>query len=172
MVYDLFHVVAKYGREVSDRVDEANRLRHDNPARRVIKEARLLLLHHPQNLKTPEQQVRMKDLLEANQALMMAYLMKAELKTLWASSIAWGWRSVWKQCLRHAHVSEILLLIQFAKRLQAHWRGIVSRVRWPMHTGQLEEINNRIKIIKRMAYGYRDSEFFFMKIKNVFPGNP
>ncbi|MGF6394174.1 hypothetical protein QFZ86_005250, partial [Pseudomonas plecoglossicida] len=25
---------------------------------------------------------------------------------------------------------------------------------------------------KRMAYGYRDSEFFFMKIKNDFPGNP
>ncbi|KKN08859.1 hypothetical protein LCGC14_1052500, partial [marine sediment metagenome] len=22
------------------------------------------------------------------------------------------------------------------------------------------------------AYGYRDSEFFFMKIKNDFPGNP
>ncbi len=32
--------------------------------------------------------------------------------------------------------------------------------------------NNRIKVIKRMAYGYRDSEFFFLKIKSVFPGNP
>ncbi|MFJ2455910.1 hypothetical protein ACIOWK_30030 [Pseudomonas protegens] len=26
-------------------------------------------------------------------------------------------------------------------------------------------------MIKRMTYGYRDSEFFFMKIKSVFPGN-
>ena len=36
IVYDLFHVVAKYGREVIDRVrvDEANRLRADKPARR------------------------------------------------------------------------------------------------------------------------------------------
>ncbi len=62
--------------------------------------------------------------------------------------------------------------MQFAKRLKGYWRGIVNRVRWPMHTGQLEGINNRIKVIKRMAYGYRDSEFFFMKIKSVFPGNP
>nr|WP_238540700.1 hypothetical protein [Pseudomonas sp. GM48] len=23
-----------------------------------------------------------------------------------------------------------------------------------------------------MAYGYRDSKFFFVKIKSVFPGNP
>ncbi|WP_173477444.1 transposase, partial [Pseudomonas chlororaphis] len=123
-------------------------------------------------LKTPEQQVHLQDLLAANQALMTVYLMKAELKTLWTPNTAWSWRSAWKQWLRHAHESEIPALIQFAKRLKSYWRGIVSRVRWPMHTGQLEGINNRIKVIKRMAYGYRDSEFFFMKIKSVFPGIP
>ena len=39
IVYDLFHVVAKYGHGVIDRVrvDEANRLRADKPARKVIK---------------------------------------------------------------------------------------------------------------------------------------
>ncbi len=31
-----------------------------------------------------------------------------------------------------------------------------------MHTGQLEGINNRIKVIKRMAYGYRDTDYFFL----------
>ena len=40
-----------------------------------------------------------------------------------------------------------------------------------MHTGQLEGINNRIKVIKRMAYGYRDVEYFFLKIKAALPGN-
>lgn len=41
-VYDLFHGVAKYGREVIDRVrvDEANRLRQDRPARRLVKSSR------------------------------------------------------------------------------------------------------------------------------------
>lgn len=39
IVYDLFHVGAKYGREVIDRarVDQANRLRDDRPARKVLK---------------------------------------------------------------------------------------------------------------------------------------
>lgn len=174
VVYDLFHVVAKYGREVIDRVrvDEANRLRHDKPARKVIKQARWLLLRNPENLKREEQQLRLQDLLAANQSLMTVYLMKAELKTLWSPTTAWGWRSAWKQWLRLAGESEIPALKQLAKRLRGYWRGILSRVRWPMHTGQLEGINNRIKVIKRMAYGYRDSEFFFMKIKNNFPGNP
>jgi transposase len=39
-------------------------------------------------------------------------------------------------------------------------------------TGQLEGINNRIKVTKRMAYGCRDSAFFFLTIKAAFPGNP
>ena len=48
IVHDLFHVVARYGREVIDRVrvDEANRLRHDRRARAVIKGSRWLLLRN------------------------------------------------------------------------------------------------------------------------------
>ncbi|MDR6504272.1 hypothetical protein J2785_007473 [Burkholderia ambifaria] len=61
------------------------------------------------------------------------------------------------------------LLLHFANQ---YWRGIVSRVHWPMHTRQLEGINNRIKFMKRMAYGYRDSAYFFLKIKAAYPGNP
>ncbi|MEQ3637691.1 transposase, partial [Alcanivorax sp.] len=36
----------------------------------------------------------------------------------------------------------------------------------------LEGMNNRIKVIKRMAYGFRDNDYFFMKIKAAFPGIP
>lgn len=39
-----------------------------------------------------------------------------------------------------------------------------------MHNSVLERVNNRIKVIKRMAYGFRDSDYFFLKIKAVFPG--
>src|SRR5690606_40087741 len=56
VVYDLFHVVAKFGREVTDRVrvDEANRLRGHKPARRVVKTSRWLLLRNRANV--PEDQ--------------------------------------------------------------------------------------------------------------------
>ena len=173
VVYDLFHVIAKYGREVIDRVrvDEANRLQHDRPMRRVVKRARWLLLRNRENIPT-SQQANLKELLAANQALMTVYIMKASLKELWQPLGAWQWRSAWRNWLRMAQDSEIEPLCRFAKRLKSYWRGIVARVRWPMHTGQLEGINNRIKVMKRMAYGYRDSAFFFLKIKAAYPGNP
>lgn len=174
IVYDLFHVIAKYGREVIDRVrvDAANQLRHDRPARRVVKQSRWLLLRNPDHLKAPAQQVRLEELLAANQSLMTVYVMKAQLKALWMASTAWEWRRAWRQWMTHARQSRIPALMHFARNLQGYWRGIVSRVRWPMHTGQLEGINNKIKVIKRMAYGYRDSDYFFLKIKAAFPGNP
>lgn len=173
VIYDLFHIIAKYGREVIARVrvDAANQLRHDKPARRVVKQAHWLLLRNPDHLKA-EQQIRLDDVLAANQSLMTVYVMKAQLKALWTASTAWDWRRAWKQWMAHAQQSCIPALIQFARRLSGYWRGIVSRVRWPMHTGQLEGINNKIKVMKRMAYGYRDSDYFFMKIKAAFPGNP
>jgi transposase len=173
VIYDLFHVIAKYGREVIDRVrvDEANRLRHERPQRQVVKRARWLLLRNPENV-PPEQQTTLRELLTANQALLTVYLMKTGLKELWRPTGVWQWRCAWRTWLAMARHSGIEPLVKFAAKLKAYWRGIVARMRWPMHTGQLEGINNRIKVMKRMAYGYRDSAFFFLKIKAAFPGNP
>lgn len=173
VVYDLFHVIAKYGREVIDRVrvDEANRLRHDKAGRQYVKRARWLLLRSPGNV--PEVQApKLAELLAANQALMTVYVMKASLKELWQPTNPWIWRAAWRTWQAMALSSAIEPLIRFAKRLSLYWRGILARMHWPMHTGQLEGINNRIKVMKRMAYGYRDSDFFFLKIKAAFPGNP
>ena len=173
IIYDLFHVVAKYGREVISRVrvDAANALRHDKPARRVVKQAHWLLLRNRTSLGARER-VRLEDVLQANQPLMTAYVMKEELKALWTAPNAWEWRRRWRQWLEHALDSGIEALQRFAQQLRPYWRGILSRVRWPMHTGQLEGINNRIKVIKRMAYGYRDTDYFFLKIRTAFPGHP
>jgi transposase len=173
VVYDLFHVIAKYGREVISRVrvDAANQLRHDRPARRVVKQAHWLLLRNPANLRQPEQ-VRLDEVLQANQSLLAVYLMKAQLHGLWNAPDPWEWRRRWKAWHSMAADSGIAALIRFASALRRYWRGILARVRWPMHTGKLEGINNRIKVIKRMAFGYRDTEFFFMKIRAAFPGKP
>ncbi|KFK65217.1 hypothetical protein JS85_25505 [Vibrio vulnificus] len=43
---------------------------------------------------------------------------------------------------------------------------------YPLNTCTLEWINNKIKLIKRMGYGYRDTDYFFLKIKAAFPGKP
>lgn len=57
-------------------------------------------------------------------------------------------------------------------RIQAVATDMLSRRRWPTHTNPLEGINNLIKVIKRMTYGYPNGDHFFRKIKATFPTNP
>lgn len=173
IVFDLFHVVAKYGREVIDRVrvDQANKLRQDRPARRIIKSSRWLLLRNRESLDR-RQAVQLKELLDANQPLLTAYLMRDELKRLWFYRRP-GWaRHAWDNWLEQAERSGIASLALFAQRLKTYLHGILSRCRHPLNTSIVEGINNTIKVIKRRAYGYRDQEYFFLKIRAAFPGNP
>lgn len=171
VVYDLFHVVAKYGREVIDRVrvDEANRLRDDQPARRVVKTSRWLLLRNRENV-PPDQVVKLEELLAANRALLTVYLLKDDLKQLWRyRSEAWA-RKCWRGWKRRALRSGLEPLKVFVRRLEPYLPGILAHCRWPLGTNLVEGINNKIKVIKRIAYGYRDDAYFFLKIRAAFPG--
>jgi|GEM_PF-3163860 len=101
---------------------------------------------------------------------MTVYVMKAQLKGLWNAGSARQWRSQWRQWLAHARQSKIPALQKFARALKPYWRGIVSRVRWPTHTGQLVGINHRIKVIKRSACDCCDTGYLLPKIKAALPG--
>lgn len=171
VVYDLFHVVAKFGREVIDRirVDQANQLRHDKPARKVVKRSRWLLLRNKNNLKH-EQAIKLKELLDANQSLMTVYILKDQLKELWYAPSEAEAKQRWNDWWAMAMSSGLSPVIQFAKRLRRYVEGIIASAIYPMSTSMLEGMNNKIKVIKRMAYGYRDNDYFFLKIKAAFPG--
>jgi len=174
VVYDLFHVIAKYGREVIDRVrvDEANRLRHDKKARKVIKTARWLLLRNRDTIERKEDQVRLDELLDANKSLMTVYVLRDELKDLWRKSSPEAARKAWQAWATKALQSGIPALMHFAKRLEPYLAGIAAATVWRLNTSVLEGINNRIKVIKRMAYGFRDDAYFFLKIRAAYPGIP
>lgn len=171
IVFDLFHVVAKYGREVIDRVrvDRANALRSDRRGRQVIKGARWLLLKNRASLR-PGEDVTLNELLAANHDLFVVYVLRDALKDLWgyrhSGYAARAWRSWYRKALR----SGIEPLRRFARNLRPYLPGILAHSRYPLGTNLIEGINNKIKVIKRMAYGFRDDAYFFLKIRAAFPG--
>ena len=56
------------------------------------------------------------------------------------------------------------MLLKFAKTLALHRRGFLPTIDFPISTGPLEGTNNKIKTMQRLAYGFRDHEFFKLKI--------
>lgn len=173
VVYDLFHVVAKYGREVIDRVrvDQANQLRHDKPARKLVKGSRWLLLRNRHKLQ-PEQALSLDELLRANKPLSVVYILGEQLKSIWRTDSIWEAFKRWREWQRQVDQSGLAPLKLFARRLRPYLRGILAAAKYRLHTSCIEGINNKIKVIKRMAYGYRINDYFFLKIKAAFPGKP
>jgi transposase len=173
IVYDLFHVVSRYGHEVIDRVrvDEANRLRNDPKGRTVIKGARWLLLRNYTNIDKREDRVRLQELLAANRKLAKVYILKDDLKHLWDYRYPTAALRFWNGWYSRAVRSRIAPLVRFAKNLRLHLSTIIAHCTWWLSTSLLEGINNKIKVIKRVAYGFRDDEYFFLKIRAAFPGN-
>jgi len=182
IVYDLFHVVAKYGREVIDRVriDETNRIAraagpnapHIRAQRRVIKGTRWLLLRNRENVTAPRDRVRLREVLAANRHLWVVYVLKDALKQLWRYRYRGAAQRAWNQWYGWAIRSRIPALVAFARKLKPKLPGILAHCHYPLNTGLLEGINNKIKVIKRTAYGFRDDAYFFLKIRAAFPGNP
>ena len=100
------------------------------------------------------------------------YVLKDDLKHLWDYHYPGAALRFWKQWYCRAIRSRIEPLVRFARNLKEHLAAILAHCRWRLHTSLLEGINNKIKVIKRMAYGFRDDDYFFLKIRAAFPGLP
>ena len=172
IVYDQFHVVAKYGREVIDAVRTSEAKRQTNRGeRQVIKGSRWLLLRNADGLKRQDR-VRLRELLSVNRRLATVYVLKDDLKSLWDYRLPnWAYQ-FFREWYARAIRSRIKPLQHFARTLRERIDGVLAHCQYPLHTSLLEGIMNKIKVIKRMAYGFRDDDYFFLKIRAAFPGNP
>lgn len=166
LVYDVFHILSDYSRTLNEiRVDEYKKLEGQEEGR-FIKGSRHLLLKGQEKLSIPAQE-KLLQLLSMNRPLFIAYVLKEDLRRLWrlptrreAERYLYDW-------IHKALSSGISLLSRFARKLKRHAAGILNYFDFPISTAKVEGINNRIKVIKRRAYGYRDMDYFKLKIYNI-----
>ena len=99
----------------------------------------------------------------------VVWLMKTALKELWYAPSEQEAQRRWISWYRQSQESGIKALQHFAEKLKGYAGGIIASARHRLNTSVLEGMNNKIKVMKRMAYGYRDNAYFFLKIKAAFP---
>jgi transposase len=168
IVFDHFHVIKLY----NDRLSEFRRqLYHQlsvSEQKKVIKGTRWLLLKNPENLDAQrDEHQRLQKALELNQPLATVYYMKEDLRFLWTQKNQKDADIFLDDWIARAKSSEIEMLEKFADTLTEHRYGLLSYYRYPISTGPLEGTNNKIKTMKRQAYGFRDMEFFKLKIMGI-----
>jgi transposase len=168
IVFDLFHLVKGYG-EVVDEVRRQEYAKVDPNQRAFIKGSRYLLLSNRENLR-PDQERRLEELLNANRRLNAVYILKDQLKEIYRyQSRAWAKRALDRWCRLAAEVDHPLMR-RFIRRLMFFEYGILNHCDYPIGTSRLEGVNNKIKVIKRKAYGFHDPAYFALKVKQALPG--
>jgi transposase len=164
IVYDKFHILGHLGKAM-DKVRKQEYARVSGKDRRFIKGQKYHLLTRWENLSIEGKQA-LNLLFRANKRLNKAYLLQESFGQLWDyndPAEARRFFDNWRNSLRWQRLKPFQ---KFADMVEAHWDGIESycHVENKVPLGFVEGLNNKIRALQRRAYGYRDEEYFRLKI--------
>ena len=129
--------------------------------KKVFKGVRYLLLKGQESIENDyKAQHRFHHLLEVNKSLNIVYILKKELRELWSCTTLKEAEQYLENWLGKAWISVISPVIKFANRIAFHRSGLLNYFKHHVTTAKVEGINNKIKLLKRKAYGFRDIQYF------------
>ncbi len=162
VVFDKFHIIQLMNQRLNELRLELVR-EAEGSMKMVIKGTRYLLLTRAANLEE-EQLPKLERALKLNEPLSQAWYLKEELSLLWEQSSYAEMNHFLTQWCEQANATGVKQLQKMAKTLQVHRRGILNWWQYRINNGRMEGTNNKIKTVNRQAYGYRDEEFFILKL--------
>lgn len=205
-VFDYFHIVKNFNDKVISEVrkDEQQRLYAEGKveAARALKKTKYILtakrttlqkkdrdadaghvIHKGSKLFGTENVVRKSGyeaaydaLLKENKLLLTLDLIKEKLADAYAS------RDEPRMAKKIIDIMELCEatgnkhLLWFKRLLDTHFEGITAHAAYPISSGKIEGINQKIKTLRRHGYGYPDDEYFFLKLfdlsRSVYVRNP
>lgn len=168
LVIDRFHVMQLMNNKLTDLrrdlCDKARKFRHAN----VLKGTRWLLLRNAENLdEAKDHKKRLEKALEFNKPLSTAYYLKEDLREFWTQGTKKQADIFLKGWMARAIASGIRVMKTMANTLQRYRNYLLNYYNHPISTAPLEGFNNKAQTMKRQAYGYRNREFYKLKLKTL-----
>ncbi len=165
LVFDRFHVMKLFNEKLTELRRQLYREAEDGLQKSVLKGIRWLLLKNWENLDdNRNEKERLEEALKLNESLATAYYLKDQLRLFWEQPGKMSAELLLRDWIALAEESGIRILQKFAKTLQSHRAGLLAWYDYRISTGPLEGTNNKIRTMQRQAYGYRDKEFFKLKL--------
>lgn len=175
--FDHFHLAQHFSKAIDRlRVHEARKADINN--KEIYKGTRWLLLKHPEKLKDNEK-AKLDTLLEVNKNLYKAYILRDEFRQIFHSHTPRSRLIKLTYWIREAKTARIPELTKFVKQIE-NWEPFIrNSLRMNYSNSFAEGLNNKVRVIQRMAYGYKDfdylrlkiiQQFNFREIKSIFDG--
>ena len=171
LVFDKFHLM-KLLHEQVDLVRKQEQEKLEEEGNQLLKNKRWLILKGQEKLREDQRQ-RLQELLLQNESLSKCYLLKEEFREFYKLDFsqinepaeimqkAYNYLSGW---IERAKESGLEPLIKFTKTLIRWQNGILAYFVEKVTSALSEGLNNKISSIQKRAYGYRDINYFILKI--------
>lgn len=165
IVFDRYHIMAQMNMAIESLRREQQRT-IDKSGQKVLKGCRFLLLSNYKSL-TYDRQIKLTTLLDINKPLFIIHSMKEQLRLFWSQANLQQAIMFLEQWCFDALTSGIRQLIRVGMTLLKHRRGILNYFPHRITSGAVEGTINKIKTLKRQAYGYRDMEYFRLRLYHL-----
>jgi transposase len=157
---DAFHVVA-WATEALDKVRRrlVNQLRADGHTEEAtaLKNSRWALLKNPPNL-TGDQRTTLAGIAKANGGLYRAYLLKEQLREIFACRNADTARALLAGWISWAQRCRLPAFVKLAKTITRYRQLILNAVEHGLSNARSEATNTHLRLLTRRAYGYRSPD--------------
>lgn len=162
IVFDKFHISKKVN-EALDSVKKAEFRKADSDERRTMKKKRFVILKR-QKTPTSDEAEALYALKQKNDRLYSAYLLKEQVLNIFDEQDRDTAVRRFETWFANIAQSRLTQFDKVVKTIRTYFYGIENYFTHRITNGGAEGINNKINVIKRMAYGYRDLEYFKLKI--------
>lgn len=164
IVYDLFHLARILNRKVEEERRMYQKTLSDEDRRYMKKHTRWILLRRRHNYEEYHES-RLLELKQHNEKLYEMYLLKEEFLSIFnkgtkredAQKDILSWIEIIKQ-------TEFESLKRFGNTVLKRFEKILNWFDYPVSNGKSEGINNVIKTLLKRGYGYKDFEYFRLKV--------
>ena len=162
IVFDKFHVSSLINRALDDiRREQQRSLNHKES--KVLKGTRFLLLSKYDNL-AEDHKTRLNNLLQINKPLFIAHSMKEQLNIFWKLEDMEKAKQFLNTWCKDALNTGIKQFAKVAKTISSLKTAFLNYFKHRITSGRIEGINNKIKTLKRQAYGFRDMVYFKLRL--------
>jgi transposase len=164
IVFDHFHVI----KLMNEKIDQVRRRTYknlDDTQKELLKNNRFLFLRNIENLDM-ESTDKLEKLRNIFKDLGDTNIKKEELRSIYINAKNdFEAEALLKEWCMTSRATEVNELHKMANTIENHMDGILAF--WRNHrltNAHMEGFNNKIRWLIRQAYGYRDREYFYLKI--------
>ena len=155
-VLDRFHIAMHMNKAIDEvRAQETRELRAKGLSP-ILTHSRWCLLKRPENL-TPNQEIKLTDLLRYNLKAVRSYLLKEDFQFFWSYVRPYYAGVFLDRWCKRTMLSKIEPMKKVARMLRSHRELLLNwfRAKGTISSGAIEGLNNKLKLTTRKSYGFR-----------------